>query len=454
MAAWQDSAGGFPQFPPDFVWGVATSAYQIEGAPNIDGKGPSVWDTFAHLPGKIVDGQTGDVACDHYHRWEQDLDLIADLGVDAYRFSVSWPRILPSGNGAVEPRGMDFYDRLVDELLDRGIAAYLTLFHWDLPQACEDRGGWLVRQTAEEFAEYAGLLGERLGDRVAAWITLNEPFVHSSFGYSWGVHAPGRTLGLAVYPVVHHLLLGHGLAVQALRTAGVSGGIGITHNLSPVIPADPTDSADVAAAGALDAYYNRHWLDPILIGREPAGMRDYYQGSDLSCVRDGDADIIAEPPDFLGVNYYNPQAVKAPGPGNPMGFALTRIEGVPRTGFDWPIVPSGLAELLTGLQRDYGDALPPIYLTENGSSWPDEPASDGRVHDTARIDCLDSHLRALHAAMQAGVDVRGYFAWTFVDNFEWADGFTQRFGLVRLDLDSQSRIPKDSYDFYRSIVSR
>jgi beta-glucosidase len=304
-----------------FVWGTATAAHQIEGSPDVDGKGPSVWDTFTHLEGKVLTGETGDVAADHYRRWESDLDLMAELGVNAYRFSVSWPRVVPDGDGGLEQRGLDFYDRLVDGMLARGIAPYATLFHWDLPQALEDAGGWLDRRTPEAFARYAAMVGERLGDRVAAWITLNEPFVHASYGYAFGVHAPGRFLVTGIWPVVHHQLLGHGLAVQALRAAGVRGGIGLTNNTSPVIPLDPASEGDRAAAEAMDILYNRQFWDPVLLGEQPLDPAAYL-GSDLSVVRDGDADIIATPIDFAGVNYYNPQWVKAAAPDNPLGFEI------------------------------------------------------------------------------------------------------------------------------------
>lgn len=446
------SAEPFPAFPPAFAWGTAASAYQIEGAWDEDGKGPSTWDTFTRQPGRVTRGQTGDVACDFYHRWESDLDLMAELGVNAHRFSVAWSRVLPTGTGPVNAAGIDYYDRLVDGLLARGIAPYLTLHHWDLPQALEDAGGWTHRATAEAFAEYATVMGERLGDRVTGWITLNEPFVLTSFGYSFGVHAPGRTMFLGVWAVVHHLLLAHGLGVRALREAGVSGTIGITHNLSPVWPL--TDSpADRAAADRLDAIYNRQWLEPILLGRQPFEPEETYPGSDFSVVRPGDAEIIATPIDILGVNFYNPQQVKAPGADNPMGFELVPIEGVPRTGFDWPVVPEALTDLLISLKERYGDVLPPIYITENGTSIPDAIDADGRIRDTFRIAYVDRHLRAIHDAMTADVDVRGYFCWTLTDNFEWAEGFDQRFGLVCVDPDTQVRTPKDSFAWFRQVVT-
>lgn len=442
----------FPSFPPGFVWGTASSAYQIEGAWEADGKGPSTWDTFTHRPGVVLGGQTGDVAVDHYHRWEADLDLMQSLGVNAYRFSVAWSRVLPTGTGDINPAGLDFYERLVDGMLARGIAPYLTLHHWDLPQALEDGGGWTSRVTAEAFGDYAGVMGRALGDRVAGWITLNEPFVLTTFGYSFGTHAPGRTMFLSVWPVVHHLLVGHGLAVQALRNAGVSGDVGITNNLTPVWPL--TDSPeDHAAAQRLDTLYNRQWLDPILLGTQPIDPAVAFPGSDLSVIRPGDADIIATPIDFLGVNFYNPQQVKASSADNPMGFELAPIDGVPRTGFDWPVVPEALTELLIGLTQTYGDALPPMYITENGTSTPDIIDSDGRVRDAFRWAYLDRHLRALADAIHGGADVRGYFCWTLTDNFEWAEGFDQRFGLVYVDPQTQERIPKDSFDWYRQVVT-
>lgn len=446
------SSDVFPSFPETFVWGTATAAYQIEGAWDEAGKGASIWDTFAHTAGKIMDGSSGDTACDHYHRWESDLDLMGELGVNAYRFSTSWPRVLATGSGTPEERGISFYDRLVDGMLARDIAPYLTLYHWDLPQVLEDEGGWTARATAERFAEYAALLGDRLGDRVAAWITLNEPIVTSSLGYAFGVHAPGRWLGQALYPVVHHLLLGHGLAVEALRSVGVAGTVGITNNLAPIRAVNPDSPVDVEAAAFYDNYRNRQFLDPILLGEQPLDLEQAYPGSDFSVIQDGDAAIISAPIDFLGVNYYNPEAVKAPGPDNPMGFELARIEGVPRSAFDWPVVPEGLTEVLVSLDESYGAALPPIYITENGTSVVDV-ADNNSVHDEFRIAYLDRHLRAVADAMARGVDIRGYFYWSFIDNFEWVEGYTQRFGLVYCDYDRQERIPKDSFHYLQTLLA-
>jgi beta-glucosidase len=418
--------------PPGFQFGVSTASYQIEGAAGEDGRGASIWDTFSHTPGRTKGGDTGDVACDHYHRYREDVALMAELGVDAYRFSVAWPRIQPDGSGPANPKGLDFYDRLVDALGERGIAALPTLFHWDLPQALEDRGGWLNRETALRFGDYAALVADRLGDRVRRWITLNEPVVHMAAGYAFGDHAPGRTLGLAALPVAHHQLLGHGLAARALTN------VMITNNMTPVIAEDP------AAAMAYDAFHNRLFTDPVLLGTYPAFLADALGDT----VRDGDLDIISTPMDALGVNYYNPTRVGAPTTADaPLPFETLPIEGVPTTAFGWPVVPSGLYDLLTGLRDTYGDRLPPVYITENGCSTEDV------LDDQFRIDYLDGHLRAVQRAIADGVDVRGYFVWSLLDNFEWAEGYSQRFGLVRVDFDTQERTPRSSYHWLRGLLA-
>src|SRR4051794_43474 len=400
--------GPLAQFPDRFLVGASTAAYQIEGAVNEDGRGPSIWDTFAHTAGRTRDGDTGDVACDHYHRWAQDVALLAELGVDAYRFSIAWPRVQPAGSGPLNPLGLDFYDRLVDGLLERGIAAVPTLFHWDLPQALEDQGGWLSRVTAERFAEYAGHVADRLGDRVRAWITLNEPVVHMAEGYAFGTHAPGRTLLFGALPVAHHQLLGHGLAAQALRARGAAE-VMITNNCTPVVPASG-DEADQAAAAVYDSFHNRLFNDPVLLGSYP----DFLADGLAEVVRDGDLEIIRTPLDALGLNYYNPTRVGAAPADADLPFEVRPIEGVPTTAFGWPVIPDGLYDLLTGLREQYGAALPPIYVTENGCS-----TADG-TDDAFRTDYLDSHLRALHRAIADGVDARGYFVWSLMDNFEWA----------------------------------
>ncbi len=443
----------FPTFPAGFVWGAATASYQIEGAVTEGGRGPTIWDTFAHEPGRIKNGDTGDVACDHYHRYAEDVALMADLGLNAYRFSIAWTRIQPTGRGAANPEGIAFYDRLVDALLARGIAPHATLFHWDLPQGLEDTGGWLNRDTAERFAEYAGLAYAALGDRVARWITLNEPFVYTVYGNALGIHAPGNALLGAAFPVAHHQLLGHGLAVRTLREAGASE-IGITQNMAPTWAA--TDSAeDRTAAARMEAIQNGTYSDPIFLGRYPDDLATVYPGADLSVIQDGDLEVIGAPLDFLGVNYYAPNRVRAAAPDNPMGFELVEIEDVEHTGFHWPVVPAAFTELLVGLSETYGDALPPVYITENGAAFEDVPDADGRVEDDRRVAYLDSHLRAVHAAIEAGVDVRGYFCWSLLDNFEWAEGYSQRFGLVRVDFDGDlRRTPKASFDWYRDLIAR
>ncbi|MEU4543942.1 GH1 family beta-glucosidase [Nonomuraea dietziae] len=419
-----------------FLWGTATAAYQIEGAADEDGRGASIWDTFARQPGRTRDGHTGDVACDHYHRWPEDLALMSDLGVNAYRFSLSWPRIQPEGAGSVNPKGLDFYDRLVDGLCERGITPLPTLFHWDLPQALEDRGGWLNRDTSHRFADYAATVAERLGDRVRGWITLNEPFVHMVFGYAMGLHAPGHALMLDALPVAHHQLLGHGLAVGALRAAGAERVL-ITNNCTPVW------AEDAAAGDAYDILHNRLFNDPVLLGSYP-DLSAY--GVTLDCVREGDLEIISAPLDGLGVNYYNPTRIGAP-TDDSLPWTDLGITGYPTTAFGWPVVPDGLRELLVGLRARYGDALPPVYVTENGCSYPE-------LDDQARVEFLDGHLTALRAAQDEGVDVRGYFVWSLLDNFEWAEGYHQRFGLVHVDFPTGRRTPRASYHWYKDFLAR
>lgn len=451
MTTSSTDATGLPRFPADFVWGASTAAYQIEGAADEDGKGESIWDTFVRRPGAVRDGHTGDIACDHRHRFDEDVTLMRRLGLDAYRFSVSWPRVLPTGAGKVEPRGLDFYDRLVDALLDAGIEPTPTLFHWDLPQALEDEGGWLNRGTAHCFAEYAAVVAERLGDRVKRWITLNEPFVHMSFGYAFGVHAPGRALMLDALPVAHHQLLGHGLATAALRAAVPGTQIMTANNCTPVrLRHDARQDKDVAAASAYDALHNRLFNDPLLLGSYPDlsayGMTDPSWGG---VVREGDLAAIAAPLDGLGVNYYNPTWVTAPAdPAGGLPFDLAEPEEpYERTAFGWPVVPEGLTELLTGLKDRYGDALPPVWITENGCSQP------AGLHDRARIEYLAGHIDAIARAASRGVDVRGYFTWSLLDNFEWAEGYHQRFGLVEVDFTTRQRTPRASFEWYRDLIA-
>ncbi|HEY2551477.1 MAG TPA: GH1 family beta-glucosidase [Streptosporangiaceae bacterium] len=439
-----------PSFPAGFAWGAATSAYQIEGAVAEDGRGDSIWDTFCRRPGAIRDGHTADVAADHYHRWREDVALMADLGLTAYRFSLAWPRIQPDGSGQANSRGLDFYDRLTDTLLAAGIAPVPTLYHWDLPQPLEDQGGWLSRETALRFGDYAWLAGQRLADRVGLWITLNEPFVVTAFAYALGIHAPGRTLMLDALPTAHHQMLGHGLATAALRSAGVRQ-VALTNNYSPVWPA--TDSpADIAAAQAYDTMHNRLFTDPVLLGRYPDLSAFGVGEAGLDCVREADLEVISGSIDALGVNYYNPTRISAL-PGSPLPFQLEPIPGYPVTAFGWPVIPAGLTEVLRLLRDRYEVDLPPVYITENGCSTADSVAPDGTVDDQPRIRYLDGHIRAVHDAISSGVDVRGYFTWTLTDNFEWSEGFHQRFGLVHVDFESQRRTPKASFGWYRDLIA-
>jgi beta-glucosidase len=445
-------------FPDGFVWGAATAAYQIEGAANEDGRGPSIWDTFSRTPGKVFAGHTGDVACDHYHRYADDVALMAGLGLASYRFSISWPRIQPDGTGPVNTRGLDFYDRLTDELIGQGIDPVVTLYHWDLPQALEARGGWTVRETAEAFAEYAQIVYGRLGDRVKTWTTLNEPWCSAYLGYASGRHAPGITDPASAFKAVHHLLLGHGLAATALRAAGAQT-VSITLNPAAVLPLDPANSADLDAARIVDGLHNRIFLDPMLKGEYPADMLAHMERfTDLDFIRDGDTALIKAPIDVLGVNFYQPTYVSAR-PGEPGSAESPGTEGIafrkpvgPVTDMNWQIEPAGLTRLLERLHTDYGV---PLMITENGAAYPDGPSGEtGAVHDTNRIEYLDGHLRACHDAISHGVDLRGYFVWSLLDNFEWSEGYAKRFGIVHVDYATQSRLPKDSARWYADVIRR
>lgn len=446
------------QFPAGFVWGAATAAYQIEGAVRDGGRGPSIWDTFSHTPGRTWNGDTGDVACDHYHRYAEDVALMARLGLGAYRFSVAWPRIQPDGTGPANPAGLDFYDRLVDALIGHGIDPIVTLYHWDLPQALEDQGGWTARETAHRFAGYAELVHRRLGDRVRTWITLNEPWCTAFLGYASGKHAPGRTEPAAAFAATHHLLLGHGEAVRALRAAGAER-LGVTVNPAEVRPADPDSAVDVAAARLIDGLQNRIFLEPLTGRGYPADVLAVARRfGPTGWLRDGDEQTIAAPLDLLGVNYYYPAVVTAR-PGEPAAGPYPGSEDVafvplpgPVTEMGWRIEPAGLTGLLERLGRDYPDL--PIMITENGAAFDDQPDGSGRVADPRRIQYLDGHLRAVHAAISTGVDVRGYLVWSLLDNFEWSEGYRKRFGLVYLDYPSQARLLKDSAHWYREVIAR
>ncbi|MDX3452177.1 GH1 family beta-glucosidase [Streptomyces sp. ME02-8801-2C] len=454
------SSPAFPVLPPAFRFGAATAAYQIEGAHDEDGRGPSIWDTFSHTPGRTLDGATGDTAADHYHRYREDIALLRELGVHDYRFSISWSRLLPEGTGAVNAKGLDFYDRLLDELLTAGIAPAVTLYHWDLPQALEDRGGWRVRETAEAFAAYAALVAERYGDRVRRWITLNEPYCSAFVGHAEGRHAPGTREGRGALAAAHHLLVGHGLAVRALRAAGDQE-VGITLNLDRVHAASDR-SDDLAARRRAETLHNDVWAEPLFAGRYPAHEAETWAGlADGPWRQPGDLAVIGVPLDFVGLNYYRPICVTAAPHREPdpeqrtavdIGVAETDPYGTRHTTMGWPVVPSAFTELLAQLHDRY-PRLPPIWITENGSAEADTVTPDGHVHDGDRTRYLADHLQAVADAIAAGVDVRGYYVWSLLDNFEWARGYDQRFGLIRVDYDTQTRTPKDSYHWYRNLIT-
>jgi beta-glucosidase len=448
------------KFPDGFLWGTATASYQIEGAVGEGGRGASIWDTFSHTPGKVYRGDTGDIACDHYHRLERDLDLMSDLGLEAYRFSVAWPRVQPTGSGTPNREGLEFYRRLVDGLRQRDIVPMLTLYHWDLPQALEDRGGWTSRETSERFAEYAGIVYEALSEEVGHWITLNEPWVAAWMGYGLGVHAPGRSDSAAALAATHHLLLGHGLAMERMRSAGDDNQLGVTLNLHPGHPSRDTE-ADRKAARRVDGQANRLYLDPLFRGEYPEDIFSYYRerGADLSFVRDGDLQKISTPIDFLGINYYFRHSVReAPvEEGSSVPFAdLGARPVIPhageKTAMGWPVEPEGLKEMLVRIKDEYADV--PIYVTENGRAVHDYIDPEGGVDDEERVSYLDSHFRAAHEAMERGVDLRGYMVWSFLDNFEWAEGYSKRFGLVFVEYGTQQRIPKSSARWYSGVIKR
>lgn len=437
-------------FPDGFLWGAATAAYQIEGAWDEDGKGPSIWDTFSHTPGRVVEGDNGDVACDHYHRWREDVAVMRELGLTAYRFSVSWPRVLPDGVGAVNEPGLDFYDRLVDGLLEVGIAPCLTLFHWDLPQALQDRGGWGSRATIDAFVRYADVVSARLGDRVPMWITHNEPSVVAIDGHVVGEHAPGfRDPALGVR-VAHHLLVAHGLAVPAIRANAPGADVGITINVWPQAPASD-DPLDVAAAERVYAAEAGWYLDPLYGKGYPQGtLAEFERRGWAPGVHDGDLETVAVPTDFLGLNYYSRALVRHDRDEEPWRAVSVQEEGE-YTATDWLVIPDGLVDLLTRVHHDHRP--PAIFVTENGAAFDDVVAPDGSVHDDRRVAYLREHLRACARAIAEGVPLRGYFAWSLLDNFEWAEGYAKRFGLVRVDFGTLERTVKDSGWFYRDTIA-
>jgi beta-glucosidase len=456
-AADADGALGFPE---GFIWGASTAAYQIEGAPDADGKGPSVWDTFSHTPGKVRGGDTGDIACDSYHRYREDVALMASLGLKSYRFSISWPRVQPGGRGAANQRGLDYYRALLDELASHGIAATATLYHWDLPAELQDEGGWAVRDTAERFAEYAALTGAALGDRVTRWITLNEPQVVANNGYRTGDHAPGLRDAVAAAAATHHLLLSHGLATQALRGAGAAE-VGITLDVHPVRVSGGV-SSDALERGRLitDAMANGLYLEPVLHGRYPVHAPEAMLPA-APLIADGDLETIQQPLDFLGLNYYSPIFLRAGDPGDLRrneNHARCQVPGVveylpenlERTNMGWLVDPSGLHQILVQVSEQAPGL--PLYVTENGRAAEDYVNPEGAVDDLERVRYLHAHLEAAARAIKDGANLAGYFVWSLLDNFEWGWGYQKRFGIVYVDFGTQRRIPKSSAHFYSGVV--
>ena len=429
-----------------FLWGVATSSYQIEGGALEDGRGLSIWDTFCRVPGAILNGDHGDVACDHYHRYREDLDLMKWLGVGAYRFSIAWPRVIPNGVGAINKKGLDFYDRIIDGALERGIEPWPTLYHWDLPQALQDRGGWNSRDCANWFAEYAHVMAEKFGDRVTNWITLNEPFCSAWLGHLFGVMAPGtKDLQIAIN-TSHHLLLGHGLATRAIKDVLPQAQVGIVLNFTPSTPATESDD-DKRAATLADGFDNRWFADPVFLGHYPRDIVEGF-GKDVP-IQSGDMEAISAPLDFLGVNYYTRNVVRFDPVAKPLHYAPVTLPGVERTAMGWEVHPDSFRDLLIRIHRDYGPKK--MYITENGSAW-DDQVINGEIHDRSRISYLERHLEALDAARSQGAPIEGYFAWSMMDNFEWAFGYEKRFGIIHVDYKTQKRTPKASAHYYRERI--
>ena len=437
-------------FPSDFLWGAATAAYQIEGSPLADGAGPSIWHRFSHTPGNTANGDTGDTACDHYYRYASDIALMRKLGLKGYRLSISWSRVFPEGKGRINQAGIDFYSRLVDKLIDSEITPNVTLYHWDLPAALDDLGGWLNPDVAGWFGDYASTMFDAIGDRVPMWATLNEPFVVMDGGYMHGNLAPGHRNMYEAPIVTHNLLRAHGTGVQAFRARGAANNrIGLVVNLEPRY--DASDSPeDRAATRRMDAYSNRHYLDPVMLGKYPDELKKIF-GDAWITTRDEDMKLIREPIDFLGVNYYSRSVIKHDETRPPFYASPEAQIGNPHTEMGWEIYPPGLTRTLTWIKSRYGDI--PLYITENGSAFADPPsAADGRIEDALRVDYLKSHLRAIHDAMQQGVNLRGYFAWSLLDNYEWSHGYTKRFGIIHVDYETQARTIKDSGKFYSRVI--
>jgi len=440
-------------FPDHFTWGAATSSYQIEGAPAADGKGESIWDRFTHTPGNIWNGENGDLACNHYHLYPDDVQLMADLGLQSYRFSISWPRIFPAGGGKPNQKGMDFYRRLVDLLLQHGIKPAVTLYHWDLPQALQDNGGWANRDTARYFEHYAAYVFENLDLPVDLWVTLNEPWVSAFLGHALGVHAPGENDFSKALRVSHHLLLAHGLAVRSFRESGRKNEpIGITLNLAPVHPASDSD-ADKNQARRADGFMNRWFLDPVFTGTYPRDMVEIFSRSfEMPVIIEEDGAIISSPVDFLGVNNYTRIVVRAGSSDDDFMGSPVNPPDAEYTEMGWEIYPQGIYELLIRLHNEYQP--PKLYITENGAAFADEVNEFGEINDSQRIDYLQAYIREAWNALQEGVPLEGYYAWSLLDNFEWSFGYSRRFGLVYVDFSTLQRIPKNSAYWYRDLISR
>lgn len=435
-------------FPKDFIWGTSTASYQIEGAAHEDGRGASIWDTFSHTPGRVKNGDTGDVACDHYHRLHSDLDLMKYIGIDAYRLSVAWPRVIPNGRGNVNSKGLAFYDRLIDGLLEREIEPWVTLYHWDLPQVLQDAGGWGSRDTAHALAEYTQVVTGALGDRVKHWITINEPWCVAYLGYGVGVHAPGEKDMALSLRAAHNVLLAHGMAVPIIRENSSGAKVGITLNLTPGYPA--TDSEEDATATRLfDGFFNRWYLDPVQARGYPSDMLEAY-GPIAPEVKPGDLETIAVKTDFLGVNYYTRSFIRHD-PTQPFDVGQVQPPNLERTSMGWEVFPDGLRDLLVRLKNDYVDQ--PIYVTENGAAFEDTLEPDGSINDSARQRYLERHFQACHEAIQHGANLKGYFAWSLMDNFEWAEGYEKRFGLTHVNFETQERRLKRSGEWFRDFLA-
>ncbi len=441
------------QFPEGFLWGTGTSAYQIEGAVHEDGRSPSIWDTFCRTEGKVKNGDTGDVACDHYHRYEEDLDLMARLGLKSYRFSVAWPRVLPDGSGRVNQKGLDFYKRIAEGCLQRGIRPMITLYHWDLPQVLQDKGGWANRDVVEQFAALTDVTVRALGDLVPDWITHNEPWVAGVLGYSWGVHAPGLKDEWTSLQAIHHMLLSHGRSVQAFRAvAPKESRIGIVYNMGHIYPVSESEE-DRQAAWLADGLNHRWFADPVLKGSYPAEIVAYYETKHgpLTFMQPGDPEIMAQPIDFVGLNMYSCGHVGHDPAGGELPVKWYPGKE-PKTAMDWEIAPESLNDLLLHVKSLYGDI--PLIVTENGAAFDDVVGAGGQVEDPDRVAYLHDHIAACGRAIQAGVNLQGYFVWSLMDNFEWAEGYAKRFGIIHVDYESLKRTPKQSFWFYRDVIAR